>query len=88
MTDDIVASSRDGILTIDPQGKLTSFNPGAEAIFGLRANDVVGLTVAEVFLPLEDLDAFTDCVLEAVRHPEKEHVAAISREAGWLTCFI
>ncbi|WP_208988834.1 CPBP family intramembrane glutamic endopeptidase [Labrenzia sp. VG12] len=78
MTEDIVASSRDGILTIDPHGKLTSFNPGAEAIFGLKAEDVVGLTVAEVFLPLEDLDAFTDCVLEAVRQPDKEHVATIS----------
>ncbi|WP_422377523.1 PAS domain S-box protein [Roseibium sp.] len=78
MTEDIVASSRDGILTIDPHGNLTSFNPGAEAIFGLKAEDVVGLTVAEVFLPLEDLDAFTDCVLEAVRQPDKEHVATIS----------
>ncbi|MGV2976794.1 type II CAAX prenyl endopeptidase Rce1 family protein [Roseibium alexandrii] len=80
MTDDIVASSRDGIITIDPHGVLTSFNPGAEAIFRLTATDVVGLTVAEVFLPLEDLDAFTDCVLEAVRQPDKEHVATISLE--------
>lgn len=80
MTDDIVASSRDGIITIDPHGVLTSFNPGAEAIIGLTATDVVGLTVAEVFLPLEDLDAFTDCVLEAVRQPDKEHVATISLE--------
>jgi len=78
MTEDIVASSRDGILTIDPHGVMTSFNPGAEAIFGLKAAEVVGRTVAEVFLPLEDLDDFTDCVLEAVRTPEEEHVAAIS----------
>jgi len=82
MTEDIVASSRDGILTIDPHGIVTSFNPGAEAIFGLKAADVVGLTVAEVFLPLEDLDAFTDCVLEAVRQPDKEHVTTISLTRG------
>jgi len=82
MTEDIVASSRDGILTIDPQGGITSFNPGAEAIFGLEAAEVVGRTVAEVFLPLEDLDDFTDCVLEAVRNPEEEHVAAISFSRG------
>nr|WP_282449555.1 PAS domain S-box protein [Roseibium sp. CAU 1639] len=82
MTEDIVASSRDGILTIDPHGVMTSFNPGAEAIFGLKASDVVGCTVAEVFLPLEDLDDFTDCVLEAVRTPEEEHVAAISLNRG------
>jgi len=82
MTEDIVASSRDGILTIDPHGVMTSFNPGAEAIFGLKAAEVVGRTVAEVFLPLEDLDDFTDCVLEAVRNPEAEHVAAISLTRG------
>ncbi|WP_299483082.1 PAS domain-containing protein [uncultured Roseibium sp.] len=80
MTDDIVASSTDGIITIDPQGILTSCNPRAEKIFGLRAADVVGKTVAEVFVPLQDLDAFTDCVLEAVQRPDLEHVAAISLE--------
>ncbi|MTI06533.1 PAS domain S-box protein [Roseibium denhamense] len=78
MTDDIVASSRDGIITIDPHGIITSFNPGAEAIFGLRASAVTGKTIAEVFLPLEHLDDFTDCVLQAVQQPEKEHVATIS----------
>jgi len=82
MTEDIVASSRDGILTIDPQGVITSFNPGAEAIFGLTASEVVGRTVAEVFLPLEDIDDFVDCVLEAVRQPDREHVAAISLSRG------
>ncbi|MDF1790490.1 MAG: PAS domain S-box protein [Thalassobaculaceae bacterium] len=82
MTDDIVASSQDGIVTIDPQGRLTSFNPGAEAIFGLQAPEVVGKTVAEVFLPIEGLDDFTDCVLEAVRHPDEEHIANISLDHG------
>lgn len=82
VTDDIVASSRDGIITITPQGRLTSFNPGAEAIFGLTAPEVVGKTVAEVFLPLEGLDDFTDCVLEAVRRPDREHVANISLKRG------
>lgn len=80
MTDDIVASSRDGIITIDPGGRLTSFNGGAEAIFGLPAADVVGRTVAEVFLPVEGLDDFTDCVLESVRNPDQEHIANISLE--------
>lgn len=82
MTEDIVASSRDGIVTIDPQGKVTTFNPGAEAIFGLSAAEVVGRTVAEVFLPVEGLDDFTDCVLEAIRQPDREHVATISLSHG------
>lgn len=78
MADDIVASSRDAIITIEPGGRVTSFNPGAEAIFGLQASEVISKTVAEVFLPLEGLDDFTDCVLEAVRHPDQEHIANIS----------
>lgn len=82
MTDDIVASSRDGIVTIDPKGRLTSFNPGAEAILGLRASEVVGKTVAEVFVPIEGLDDFTDCLLEAVGNPEREHTANISLESA------
>lgn len=81
MTDDIVASSRDGIVTIDAKGRLTSFNPGAEAILGLRASEIVGKTVAEVFVPIEGLDDFTDCLLEAVGNPEREHTANISLEA-------
>jgi PAS domain S-box-containing protein len=82
MPDDIAASSRDAIITIDPKGRLTSFNPGAEAIFGLRASETVGRTVAEVFLPIEELDVFTDCVLEAVGNPDQEHSANISLNRG------
>jgi len=78
MTDDIVASSRDAIITADSVGRLTSFNPGAEAIFGMKASAVVGQSVAEVFLPISELDDFTDCVLEAVRQPDQEHRANIT----------
>lgn len=78
MTEDIVASSRDGIITIDPDGRVTTFNAGAEAIFGLQVGEVIGRTVAEVFLPIEGLDDFTDCVLEAIRQPERPHVTNIS----------
>ncbi len=78
MTEDIVASSRDGIITIDPDGRVTTFNAGAEAIFGLQIGEVIGRTVAEVFLPIEGLDDFTDCVLEAIRQPERPHVTNIS----------
>ncbi|MEE4376595.1 MAG: PAS domain-containing protein, partial [Candidatus Competibacteraceae bacterium] len=82
MTEDIVASIRDGIITVDSVGRLTSLNLEAEAIFGLRATDVVGKVFAEVFLPLEDLDAFNDCVLEAIYHPDSPHSADITVRIG------
>ena len=80
MTADIVASTRDGIVTVDPTGRLTSLNPEAEVLFGLRAAEVVGDTFAEVFVPMEGLDAFTDCVIDAIHHPEVPHNADITVE--------
>lgn len=32
----------DGIVTMDEDGKITSFNPAAEVVFGHRADDVIG----------------------------------------------
>lgn len=69
MTDDIVASIGSGILTFGPGGQLMAINPAAEAIFGVRANEAVGLSFAQVFVPIEGLDAFNDCVLAAIAQP-------------------
>jgi len=69
MTDDIVASIGSGILTFDPSGRLIAINPAAEAIIGVDAGQTVGLTFAQVFVPIEGLDAFNDCVLDAIAQP-------------------
>lgn len=78
MTADIVASTRDGIITVDKAGRLTFVNAEAEAIFGLVGADTVGATFAEVFLPREGLDAFSDCVIEAIRNPTVPHTADVT----------
>ena len=41
----IVTTVADGILTIDEHGLITSFNPGAERIFGHGAGDVIGRNI-------------------------------------------
>jgi PAS domain S-box-containing protein len=44
-SDAIVQTAVDGIITIDEQGTIASFNPAAERLFGYRADDVIGQNV-------------------------------------------
>lgn len=47
----LVRNLRDGMVTYNRQGVLTSLNPGAEAIFGYPATAVVGQPVGRLFAP-------------------------------------
>ena len=66
-----------GILTIDLDGRLSTFNPEASRILGLSQNEVVGRVFAEVFMTLDGMDAFTQAVLDAVYEAEVEPRRAI-----------
>jgi PAS domain S-box-containing protein len=46
--ENILRSIADGVFTIDTQHRITSWNPGAEAITGLAAFNVIGRTCGEV----------------------------------------
>jgi PAS domain S-box-containing protein len=48
----IVDSALDCILTIDHEGCITEFNPAAERTFGYRRNEVLGMPLANVIIPL------------------------------------
>ncbi|HEX8832476.1 MAG TPA: PAS domain S-box protein, partial [Longimicrobium sp.] len=68
----IVEGARDyAILTTDPQGLVTSWSPGAEAVYGWCAGDAVGQPVEMTFTP-EDRDAGA---------PEDERATAAAK--GW-----
>jgi PAS domain S-box-containing protein len=47
----VVASSIDGVITIDHEGMIVEFNPAAEQIFGHAAEEVVGSELAELVIP-------------------------------------
>ncbi|TGD73609.1 ammonium transporter [Mangrovimicrobium sediminis] len=47
-TADILRQVRDGIITFDASGRLTSLNPGAEQLLGVRTAAVVGTSALQV----------------------------------------
>ena len=47
----IVRSSDDAIIGMTPEGIITSWNPGAERIYGLKVSDAVGQTIAILVTP-------------------------------------
>ncbi len=68
----IVQSSDDAIISKDLDGMVTSWNPGAETMFGYSAAEMVGQSV-RVLLPTDRLDE-EDAILDKIKHGEKvEH---------------
>ncbi|MFG1478970.1 PAS domain S-box protein [Xanthobacter sp. V4C-4] len=47
----IVLSALDGIIVMDGEGITREFNPAAEAMFGRRADRVIGKPIADVIIP-------------------------------------
>jgi two-component system, NarL family, sensor histidine kinase DevS len=61
----IVESSADGIFSMSDRGVITSWNPGAEAIFGFSRADVVGHHVGLFFPDDSVLEELLDSALRA-----------------------
>lgn len=68
----------DGLVTLDEQGRIESFSPAAERIFGWRAQDVVGCN-AGVLMPEPHASAHQDYVKRAIVTGERR-VVGIGRE--------
>ncbi len=62
----ILENMTDGVMTVSLDGRIMTFNEAAERILGLRAEDVLGRSLSEVFLGREGSDAFNQAILDAV----------------------
>ena len=62
----VLDSVASGVVSLDTQGVVTSFNAAASEIVGLKGEAVVGRTFADVFGEMEGADEFADTVLDAV----------------------
>jgi PAS domain S-box-containing protein len=53
----IVEDSADIIITVDPTGLITTFNPGAEAVLGYTREEVIGRRIEMLFADPKERDA-------------------------------
>jgi PAS domain S-box-containing protein len=54
----LVQSAPEAIVAQDAKGRILSWNPGAEAMFGLTAEEAIGRDYAETLVPESDRDTF------------------------------
>ena len=69
---DIVASSNDAIFTRELDGTITSWNTGAELIFGYAAGEIVGQS-SKLLLPVDRADETLTILSEIERGVRVEH---------------
>jgi PAS domain S-box-containing protein len=79
----VIASSQDAILSLTPRGIVTSWNAGAERLFGYRAREIVGLPFAT--LAPADRRAEHAALLDGVvagTSVEQEETRAVRKNGG------
>ena len=83
----IVASSDDAILSKDLTGTITSWNRGAERIFGYTAEEMIGSSILRI-IPLER-QAEEAAILSKLRRGERvEHYETVRRKKDGRLCDI
>jgi PAS domain S-box-containing protein len=60
----VVDAALDCIVMMDAEGRITEFNPAAEATFGYRRADVLGAPMAELIIPERFRDEYTRRIAE------------------------
>ncbi len=70
----ILAAIADGIITVDPQGKVTSFNKAAEQITGFKEAEVLGKICSEVLFSSKNAQScpLSICMKDKVSIIDKE----------------
>ena len=73
----ILANMADGVITLDLRGAITTFNPAAERLLGIKSAGALGRRFAEVFFDSDRFDSFNDLLIRAIVDSETTHSAAI-----------
>ncbi len=62
----ILENMDEGVLSIDLNGNIITFNPASEKILGLKADYVLGKKFAEAFIPLKNADEFNQVIIDTI----------------------
>jgi 2-oxoglutarate dehydrogenase E1 component len=69
----ILENMREGVMSVDLKGTISTFNSAAQSILGFSGQRVVGRALAEVFLSLEGSDELIQTILDAVYQSAVTH---------------
>jgi len=76
--ENILVNMADGVICLDLEGRIITFNAAAGQILGMVPETVVGRLYAEIFFSTQQLDDFNELVLKAIYEAETTHSAAIA----------
>ena len=86
--ENILANMADGVISLDLEGRITTFNAAAGRLLGLDPGSVTGEPYAAVFFQEEGLDDFNELVLRAIYESETTHsqelVVKLAGKDHWL----
>ena len=63
----ILAHMSDGVVSVDGNGRIMTFNPAASRLLGIAADAALGRTLAEMFLSEDGLDELSQAIIDTVQ---------------------
>jgi PAS domain S-box-containing protein len=78
----VVTASHDAIVSSDEHHRITTWNPGAERIFGYTAAEAIGRNFSEL-IPADDQDERRNAVLDDARAELHDAPAAQGRDEDY-----
>ncbi|MEP7251335.1 MAG: PAS domain S-box protein [Ginsengibacter sp.] len=77
----IIASSDDGIISKNLNGVITSWNSGAEKIFGFSVDETIGKSIS-IIIPTFKMDEEADIISKITRGEKVDHIETVRKTKG------
>ena len=78
----ILENMHDGVISIDLNGVITTFNPAAEAILEIARERTLNQKFAQLFLDFPENDDFNQTVLDAIYESSVSHNRVVAFQTG------